>query len=1331
MKKKILLMLLVVMTGIQAWSYRITDNYTIEVKFKINAIGAGIAFSGYEGYNGSICMWQFNVGVNGELSMFRPHDWRVGGILLEEKGTGSVTLNTTDWFVTKIVISNDGNHADTWLRKADDPDFVLIDSRDSRFDNEFRYGLVGARQDHDGTVNESASFDYVKVTANEDNRVLYEENFDTSAPSWTNQPDWDSAAGTLTVAGRDLSERKYFPDNMFKAAVDMHYTVEADLTLIQGYASLIFGLADNGSNYMWQISPNYYNDGTVNVYYHLDNGNENWKAHAAGPRFPDFFASDFQTQRHVTIKVDGNVVETWVDGLLQDRFTQCDMTDLERLNIGKIGLRVDGGNNRNHEGYIDNITVTHYDANFETPSVVLLEQFNNGKPTWFDIDEIDADSHLTIEEVDGNYKLYFNVPGTAVTTDNKFRLIQLDEPVADDQPAEDENVAQAYYIDFGEPDRDGRGRLTQGADAYGHHWNNVAAKDDDHLYPTTFTLVNADNQSGNLALKVNTRFMANGQTGGGGLLNPTAALLGDLAVATATEDYIFAENFQDCLNLTFSGLDKDKAYRFNIFGSRVTETARSANFELLGENSWTGFQAMSGTAIGADSYNGNNNNILISDPIFPDVNGNIHLYIRQVDGDMAYINAMKIEELKEAERVYDNVELVQRMYIDFGTGWSAGQGSKTSVDENGNYWSNVYSPNNNDYIFPGFKFPIVNSENVETGYKVMALTRFHVNGRDGGGGLKEPSADLLGDMAVATATEDYIHVENHQDYNAIVFQGLNPEHGYRFYTFGTRKDDNERTATYILSGENEWSAVQENAGKVYGYYIGGDDYNANNSNVIPSEIIFPRADGTITLSIARKALDRMAHLNAMKIEEFTGYQRPNTDKAALQTMLIDFGEIQGGTGRDHGYAVEQDQYNRQWNNIYSTEEDRIPAGSTYELVNTDNVASGITAKMNAVGKTNGTTEANNSGGLVETNFLMAELGDLDVEDATRDYMYLEANTSTSITFSGLAPDRRYRFTAFGHRLGSSGDDNRLCWYIYEGANSWKTKITTSGSAVGGLVDVSNPLTEAGIGRIQGNIYNVPVSQPITPTPEGTITFTLQAASGLAHINMMKIEELAQGVVVDENADNTLLEPQRDAMVILKRSFVADMWNTLCLPFDLTADQVKSLLGDNAQVAAVGSVDASKELVKFETVSDGTVKAGKPYLVKPTKNVTSDVVLQGIDIVGGEASEDGYDGYTFQGTFAPTPFTKDDKTVYFVVRDNKLANPNVDGSLPGLRAYFKVPAGTGDAKFVVDEDPTGIEYIVPNGETQNDANVVYDLQGRRLSTVKSGIYIINGKKVVVK
>ena len=422
-RKNLFVMLLaLILCSMEAWSYRITDNYTIESKFKINAIGAGIAFRAYEGFNGQICVWQFNVGTDGTKSLFRPHDWKVGGILLAEINTADkgVTLNTTDWFVTKIVITGDGGHATTYLRRADDVNFVEIDSRDGNF----RYGLVGTRQDHDGDVNESATYDYFRVTANNTGEVLYYEDFEATNGDWNNNPTW--ADGAITTEGRNLQEVRYFPNNMFKDAVKMHYALEADVTIKEGYVSFIFGMNDSGSNYMWQISPNYRNNTGVCNYYHLDNGNESWKAHAAGPDYPDFEEADFREKRHVMIEVVGNVVNTYIDGQLEDSFVQCDMTDLALLNTGKMGIRVDAGNSVKHEVYVDNVKLTEYDKD-NNATVVMVDGFDGGAAHYFELSGKNA-AYAQVVDVDGDYALHITCDGT---TDKsaKVRLIQTDDVV--------------------------------------------------------------------------------------------------------------------------------------------------------------------------------------------------------------------------------------------------------------------------------------------------------------------------------------------------------------------------------------------------------------------------------------------------------------------------------------------------------------------------------------------------------------------------------------------------------------------------------------------------------------------------------------------------------------------------------------------------------------------------------------------------------------------------------------------------------------------------------------------------------------------------------------
>ena len=418
-KRNLFVLLAVLLCSMNAWSYTFTNNYTIEAKFKINAIAAGIAFRASD-VNASICMWQYNVGTNGDQSKFRPHDWSVSGILLEEKGTGDVTLNTTDWFETKIVISDNGKKANTYLRKVGDGDYVLIDADRS---GTFTYGYVGAREDHDGSTNESATFDYIKVTDNASGVILYSEDFNVTNGNWTNNPTWNETDGTLTVEGRNLSEVKYFPNNMYKE--NMHYTVEADMKIVSGYISLVFGLTDSGSSFMWQISPNYNNGSSAIVYYHFDKGNESWYSHGDGSSFPDFSGSDMLgTKRHVMIEVEGNVVKTYIDGSLEYTYTVEDLVQLGMLNPGRIGVRADAGNSIHHEGYIDNLRVTEYDA-YGNATLVMLEDFNNSESHYFNMT-----SGASIESVDGDPALHIDVSSGMV------RLIQGSLP----------NAGHDYYL---------------------------------------------------------------------------------------------------------------------------------------------------------------------------------------------------------------------------------------------------------------------------------------------------------------------------------------------------------------------------------------------------------------------------------------------------------------------------------------------------------------------------------------------------------------------------------------------------------------------------------------------------------------------------------------------------------------------------------------------------------------------------------------------------------------------------------------------------------------------------------------------------------------------
>ena len=462
-----------------------------------------------------------------------------------------------------------------------------------------------------------------------------------------------------------------------------------------------------------------------------------------------------------------------------------------------------------------------------------------------------------------------------------------------------QNVVQTIYVDFGEPDKDSRGHITSGVDAYGHYWTNVKSSGNNYAYPgISFDIVNSNNDDTGYSILLNTRFMSNGRTGGGGLLSPSSELIGDLAVETATEDYFFLESFQNYNFMTFRGLDKSKGYKFYSFGSRVTEETRAAEYLFCGENRWSGTHQMSGKGIGSNGYNGNNNTVLESDVVFPDKDGNITFAIikKNISG-MVHINAMKIEEIDGMERPNQNLTLAQRIYIDVGETANDSRGHQTEgADVNGNYWNNLTSGKSSSNQIPkGTKLNLVNSLNVTTGITAETLQMMETNGVNAGG-VNEPLRENLGDLAVKTATEDYVWI-NDNNSRDICFSGLNKNNCYKFYVFGSRivDEQTDRNSIYTLTGQDTWSTWLTTTGRcIGGRDANGKDIHGNVRNVAVSDYVYPDKNGNITFTVKRER--GMAHFNIIKIEEYTGAQRPE-DAPEFEQIAV------SGTASENGEDV--------------------------------------------------------------------------------------------------------------------------------------------------------------------------------------------------------------------------------------------------------------------------------------------------------------------------------------------------------------------------------------------------------------------------------------------
>ena len=218
-------------------------------------------------------------------------------------------------------------------------------------------------------------------------------------------------------------------------------------------------------------------------------------------------------------------------------------------------------------------------------------------------------------------------------------------------------------------------------------------------------------------------------------------------------------------------------------------------------------------------------------------------------------------------------------------------------------------------------------------------------------------------------------------------------------------------------------------------------------------------------------------------------------------------------------------------------------------------------------------------------------------------------------------------------------------------------------------------------------------------------------------------------VLNEAAENTF-EGQNFVNVALKRTLVGGAWNTLCLPFDVNGTDLATALGTTYELRTFGNV--SGMTVNFASVIN--IAAGQPYLIRPAADVVNPT-FEGVDIVAGEPSLNKDGEFGMKGTYGLTTLATDG-TNLFLAADNSFLQPDADKAvMKGMRAYFIVPAGTPAAalRANIDGVETAIDAIDAT-ETVADTTV-YNLQGQRvgntLQGLPHGLYIQNGKKVVVK
>lgn len=218
---------------------------------------------------------------------------------------------------------------------------------------------------------------------------------------------------------------------------------------------------------------------------------------------------------------------------------------------------------------------------------------------------------------------------------------------------------------------------------------------------------------------------------------------------------------------------------------------------------------------------------------------------------------------------------------------------------------------------------------------------------------------------------------------------------------------------------------------------------------------------------------------------------------------------------------------------------------------------------------------------------------------------------------------------------------------------------------------------------------------------------------------------------NENEANNI-EAWENSDITLNRTLVANKWNTLCVPFAISEEEIKANFGEGTLVEKFEAVNGNT--VNFADAT--SIEAGVPYLIKPTV-AGKTYTFNGKEVSADAPKAEGNADVTFQGIYSPTDITNNGTVkAAGVTEDGKVLFVNAGSQTKAFRCFFTISDNTSITpamlKVSIKGVETAINSIVMDNSNATD-NAVYNLQGQRVNgnSLTKGIYIKNGKKFAVK
>ena len=248
--------------------------------------------------------------------------------------------------------------------------------------------------------------------------------------------------------------------------------------------------------------------------------------------------------------------------------------------------------------------------------------------------------------------------------------------------------------------------------------------------------------------------------------------------------------------------------------------------------------------------------------------------------------------------------------------------------------------------------------------------------------------------------------------------------------------------------------------------------------------------------------------------------------------------------------------------------------------------------------------------------------------------------------------------------------------------------------------------------------------------------TIPAVSGTALTRNTALYAKWRQTLNQANDNSTFISATNGFVydITLGRTMNVGGWNTFCVPFDISSSQIESVFGSGTEVRELDSsdFDDTTKALTLNFTEATSIEAGKPYLVYiGSETAVSNPTFNDVTIVSGTTTtETTY--ADFMPVMNPTSLTGGDKSILFVTGGDKLTYPSSTGNINGFRAYFQLHDLPNEARsFAMSFDDETTALTLVNSEQRRVNSEVYDLQGRKVAQPIKGLYIVNGKKLIIK